>query len=55
VRVDGEHLCIRWGKLNGGAEGCYRMTERRPGTYRIAEGSMRWCDITVRSSRSASN
>lgn len=48
VRLNGENLCIRWNNLNGGAEGCYRMTERRPGQYRIAEGQARWCDLSAR-------
>jgi len=48
VRANGENLCIRWTSLNGGEEGCYRMTERRPGQYRIAEGQARWCDLTAR-------
>jgi hypothetical protein len=48
VRANGENVCIRWGKLNGGDEGCYKMTERRPGQYRIAEGQMRWCDLNSR-------
>lgn len=50
VRANGDSVCIRWSRLNGGEEGCYRMTERRPGQYRIAEGQMRWCDLTSRGS-----
>jgi hypothetical protein len=49
VRADGDNLCIRWGTLNGGKEGCYKMTERRPGVYRIAEGQLRWCELSARS------
>lgn len=48
VRANGESLCIRWNSLNGGEEGCYRMTERRPGIYRIADGQVRWCDLNAR-------
>lgn len=49
VRTAGENICIRWNNLNGGQEGCFRTTERRPGQYRIAmEDKIRWCDITVR-------
>jgi hypothetical protein len=48
VRANGENVCIRWNNLNGGSEGCYRVTERRPGQYRIAEGSTRWCDLSIR-------
>lgn len=48
VRADGGNVCIRWGTLNGGEEACFRMTERRPGLYRIADGSVRWCDLATR-------
>ena len=48
VRAEGENLCIRWNNLNGGEEGCYRTTERKPGQYRIAEGRARWCDLSAR-------
>jgi len=48
VRAEGGNVCIRWNNLNGGGEGCYRMVERRPGQYRISEGSTRWCDLTIR-------
>jgi hypothetical protein len=50
VRANGDNVCIRWSKLNGGDEGCYRMTERKPGQYRIAAGQIRWCDLSPRSS-----
>jgi hypothetical protein len=50
VRANGDNVCIRWSKLNGGDEGCYRMTERKPGQYRIASGQIRWCDLSTRSS-----
>jgi hypothetical protein len=55
VRSNGDSVCIRWNSLNGGEEGCYKMTERRPGQYRIAEGSVRWCDLTSRGTRAAAN
>jgi hypothetical protein len=49
VRSDGDKLCIRWNKLNSGEEGCFRMTERKPGTWRIAtEDKFRWCDLSLR-------
>jgi hypothetical protein len=47
VRITGENICIRWQDLNGGKEGCYRVTERRPGVYRISEGAARWCELTT--------
>jgi hypothetical protein len=50
VRAEGENLCVRWGTLNGGKEGCYKMVERRPGMYRISEGQLRWCELTARRS-----
>lgn len=55
VRTNGENICIRWSTLNGGEEGCYKMSERRPGQYRIAEGQARWCDLTSRGTRAANN
>lgn len=57
VRPNGDSVCIRWNSLNGGEEGCYKMTERRPGQFRIAEGQARWCDLTHRDggTRSAKN
>lgn len=48
VRAEGENLCIRWNSLNGGEEGCYKITERRPGQYRISDGQIRWCDFNTR-------
>lgn len=54
VRTEGDSICIRWNNLNGGEEGCFRMSERRPGTYRIAtEDKIRWCDLSVRRSERA--
>jgi hypothetical protein len=50
VRLNGEDVCIRWQDLNGGKEGCYRMSERRPGVYRISEGTARWCELTFNGS-----
>lgn len=47
VRTTSEAICIRWNLLNSGTEGCYKMTERKPGQYRIAEGQIRWCDLTL--------
>lgn len=49
VRADGDAVCIRWQTLNMGREGCFIMTERQPGTYRIAtQTTGRWCDLTER-------
>ncbi len=48
VRAEGENLCVRWGTLNGGKEGCYKTVERRPGLYRISEGQLRWCELSAR-------
>jgi hypothetical protein len=51
VRSAGEDVCIHWQRLNSGREGCYRMTERKPGLYRIATTDQgRWCDLTERRS-----
>lgn len=48
VRARGTDLCIAWQRLTGGSEGCYRVSERAPGRYRIAvpEGHL-WCDFAV--------
>ena len=49
VRITGEDVCIHWQRLNSGREGCYRMTERSPGSYRIATTDQgRWCDLISR-------
>jgi hypothetical protein len=47
VRASGANLCIRWNEMNNGAEGCYQVSERAEGHYRIASG-MGWCDLAVR-------
>jgi hypothetical protein len=48
VRTTGDDVCIRWQRLNDGQEGCYRMTERKPGLYRIATNDQaRWCDLDL--------
>ena len=47
VRSAGGDLCIQWQRLDSGREGCYRMVERVPGSYRIATlNQARWCDLT---------
>jgi len=46
VRARGENLCIRWNEMNHGAEGCYHVSQRSPGLYRITSG-MGWCDLAV--------
>lgn len=49
VRADGDAVCIRWQTLNMGREGCFVMTERAPGTYRIStQVTGRWCDLSER-------
>jgi hypothetical protein len=49
VRTAGDNVCIRWNNLNGGQEGCFRMSERQPGRYRIAaDDRIRWCELKVR-------
>lgn len=49
VRAEGDAVCIRWQTLNMGREGCFVMTERAPGTYRIAtQLTGRWCDLSER-------
>jgi hypothetical protein len=54
VRAAGANLCIRWNNLNGGQESCFRVTERKPGQYRISlEDKIGWCDITLRNTARA--
>jgi len=49
VRAEGDAVCIRWQTLNMGREGCFTMTERAPGSYRIAMPiTGRWCDLAER-------
>lgn len=49
VRSEGDAVCIRWQTLNSGREGCFVMTERSPGTYRIStQITGRWCDLVER-------
>lgn len=51
VRTEGENVCIRWNNLNSGEEGCFRVSERQPGKYRIATTDrIRWCDLSARGS-----
>jgi len=48
VRSRGSDLCIAWRHLTNGDEGCYRVSERSPGRYRIAVPSGHlWCDFAV--------
>jgi hypothetical protein len=49
VQAAGEALCIRWQRLNGGKNDCYRVSEKEPGSYRIATADGRlWCEFTER-------
>lgn len=49
VQAAGEALCISWQRLNGGKTDCYRVSEKQPGSYRIATADGRqWCDFTER-------
>jgi hypothetical protein len=49
VQAAGDALCIRWQRLNGGKNDCYRVSEKQPGSYRIATADGRlWCDFTQR-------
>ncbi|HEV1999282.1 MAG TPA: hypothetical protein VGQ97_02205 [Xanthobacteraceae bacterium] len=49
VQAAGEALCIRWQRLNGGKNDCYKVSAREPGSYRIATPDGRlWCDFTER-------
>ena len=49
VQASGDALCIRWQRLNGGKNDCYKVSTREPGSYRIASPDGRlWCDFTER-------
>lgn len=49
VHASGEALCIRWQRLNGGKNDCYKVSAKEPGSYRIASPDGRlWCDFTER-------
>lgn len=48
VRAQGHEICLNWKKLNGGGEGCYGVTEKSEGAYRLASASGGWCDITLK-------
>ena len=51
VRSEGANVCIHWNNLNAGEEGCFRMSEREPGKYRIATADrIRWCELSTRGS-----
>lgn len=48
VRSRGADLCIAWRHLTNGDEGCYRVSEKAPGRYRISVPSGHlWCDFAV--------
>lgn len=48
VRSRGADLCIAWRHLTNGDEGCYRVSEKAPGRYRIAVPSGHlWRDFAV--------
>ena len=49
VQAAGDALCIRWQRLNGGKNDCYKVSAKEPGSYRIATPDGRlWCDFTER-------
>lgn len=49
VQASGDALCIRWQRLNGGKNDCYKVSAKEPGSYRIASPDGRlWCDFTER-------
>ena len=42
----GDLVCIAWRQLAAQGEGCYRMTERAAGQYRVTSPDGRnWCDF----------
>jgi hypothetical protein len=48
ARAVGDNVCMSWRNLTGGKEECFRMTERKPGVYRLATYNQTiWCDFSA--------
>jgi hypothetical protein len=44
VRARGNEICLAWKQFDGGGDGCYPVSQKNAGHYRIGS-SMRWCEI----------
>jgi hypothetical protein len=47
VRARGNEICLAWKEFDGGGDGCYPVSEKNVGHYRIGS-AMRWCEIKAR-------
>lgn len=48
VRARGNEICLAWKEFDGGGDGCYAVSEKTVGHFRIGS-SMRWCEIKAMS------
>lgn len=44
VRARGHEICLAWKEFDGGGDGCYPVSQKDAGHYRIGS-AMRWCEI----------
>jgi hypothetical protein len=47
VRARGNEICLAWKEFDGGGDGCYPISEKNNGHYRIGS-TIRWCEIKAR-------
>lgn len=47
VRARGNEICLHWKEFDGGGDGCYPVSEKNVGHFRIGS-AMRWCEIKAR-------
>jgi hypothetical protein len=47
VRARGNEICLAWKEFDGGGDGCYPVSEKDYGHFRIGS-TLRWCEIKAR-------
>ena len=47
VRARGNEICLAWKEFDGGGDGCYPVSEKDHGHFRIGS-TLRWCEIKAR-------
>jgi hypothetical protein len=49
VRAEGNQLCLKFQKFNGGQEGCFGIVQRAPGSFQFTAlgGLVKACDVNV--------
>jgi hypothetical protein len=47
VQARGNEICLAWKEFDGGGDGCYPVSEKNTGHFRIGS-TMRWCEIKAR-------